>query len=212
MNIDIWEVIDAAKTKPFGYMPFYPSAGVGGHCIPVDPYYLSWKAREYDFFTRFIELAAEVNAGMPYHVVKLANDALGRHGKTLLGANVLVLGVAFKPNVDDARNSPAERIIELLLEHGAKVTYHDPFVPQFRVGDDVFHRESTTLKAVPLTRQVVRASDVVVIVTPHRAVNYRLVVTNARAIVDSANATKGLGHTEKITRLGAPGRKGQANG
>jgi UDP-N-acetyl-D-glucosamine dehydrogenase len=211
MDIDIWEVIDAAKTKPFGYMPFYPSAGVGGHCIPVDPYYLSWKAREFDFFTRFIELAADINAGMPYHVIKLASDALSDAGKTLRRAKVLVLGVAFKPNVDDARNSPAERVIELLLERGARVRYHDPFVPEFHVGDDVFHRERVELKSVALTRDEIRKNDLVVIVTPHRQVNYRLVVTNARAVVDSANVTKGLGHTEKIVRLGAPGRKGKSN-
>ena len=212
MNIDIWEVIDAAKTKPFGYMPFYPGAGVGGHCIPVDPYYLSWKAREYDFFTRFIELAADINAGMPYHVVKLASDVLSDQGKTLKNAKVLVLGVAFKSNVDDARNSPAERVIELLLERGANVSYHDPFVPRFHVGDDVFHRESTTLESVRLTRQTLRACDVAVIVTAHRDVNYKLVVANAPAIVDSANVTKGLGRAEKIVRLGAPKQKRKSNG
>ena len=212
MDIDIWEVIDAAKTKPFGFMPFYPGAGVGGHCIPVDPYYLSWKARQFDFFTRFIELAADINQGMPYHVVKLINDALSDRGKTLRGARVLVLGVAFKPNVDDARNSPAERVIELLLERGAQVRYHDPYVPEFRIGGDVFHREPVTLKAVPLTRASVRASDVVVIVTAHRAINYRLVVANALTIVDSTNATKGLGHVEKIVRLGAPQRRGTRRG
>ncbi|MBI5303722.1 MAG: nucleotide sugar dehydrogenase [Chloroflexi bacterium] len=207
MDIDIWEVIDAAKTKPFGFMPFYPGAGVGGHCIPVDPYYLSWKAREYDFFTRFIELAADINAGMPYHVVKLVSDALSDRGKTLHGANVLVLGVAFKSNVDDARNSPAERVIEILLERGAKVNYHDPYVPEFHVGDDVFYRERVTLRSAPLTRQTLRASDVVVIVTAHRDVNYQLVVTHAPVLVDSANITKNLGHAEKITRLGAPPRR-----
>jgi UDP-N-acetyl-D-glucosamine dehydrogenase len=208
MNIDLWEVIDAAKTKPFGFMPFYPSAGVGGHCIPVDPYYLSWKAREYDFFTRFIELAADINQGMPYHVVKLISDALSARGKALKRARVLVLGVAFKPNVDDARNSPAERVIELLLEHGARVRYHDPFVPAFRVGNDVFHRARVTLKSAPLTREEIRRNDVVVIVTAHRErVNYRAVVAHAGLIVDTANATKGLGHAEKIVRLGAPQKR-----
>jgi UDP-N-acetyl-D-glucosamine dehydrogenase len=204
MNIDIWEVIEAAKTKPFGFMPFYPGAGVGGHCIPVDPYYLSWKAREYDFYTRFIELAADVNQGMPYHVVKLAHDALGRRSKSLRNARVLVLGVAFKPNVDDARNSPAERVIEVLLGDGARVQYHDPLVPKFHVGGDVFHRERVEFTSVPLTRAALRACDVAIIVTAHHSVNYRLVVANAPLIIDSANVTTGLGHAEKIARVGAP--------
>lgn len=204
MGIDIWEVIEAAKTKPFGFMPFYPGAGVGGHCIPVDPYYLSWKAREYDFYTKFIELAAETNQGMPFHVIKITEELLNQKRKALQGARVLVLGVAFKRDVDDARNSPAERVIELLFDHGARVSYHDPYVPEFHVGDDVFHREKTALKSVPLTRDALRQSDIVVIVTAHRRVNYRLVVANAPLIVDTANATKGLGHAEKIARIGAP--------
>ena len=128
MGIDFWEVIEAAKTKPFGFMPFYPGPGVGGHCIPVDPYYLFWKAREYDFYTKFIELAAEVNEAMPYHVVDLVAEGLSQAGRPLKGADVLVLGVAFKPDVDDARNSPAKRVIELLLRRGARVTYHDPYL------------------------------------------------------------------------------------
>ncbi len=140
MDIDLWEVIEAAKTKPFGFMPFYPGPGVGGHCIPVDPYYLSWKAREYDFYTKFIELAAEVNQAMPYHVVDLVAQALSQQGKPLDGARVLILGVAFKRDIDDARNSPAERIIELLLKRGAEVSYSDPYVPRYRVGRDVFYR------------------------------------------------------------------------
>ncbi len=212
MRIDFWEVIEAAKTKPFGFMPFYPSAGVGGHCIPVDPYYLSWKAREYDFYTKFIELAAEINQGMPFHVVKLTDDLLNRRGKALKGARVLVLGVAFKPNVDDARNSPAERVIEVLLERGARVRYHDPYVPTFRVGGDVFHREQTTLKSVALTRDALRRSDIVVIVTAHQKVNYRLVVAHAPLVADSANATHGLGHAEKIARVGAPLNPGDKHG
>ncbi len=212
MRIDFWEVIEAAKTKPFGFMPFYPSAGVGGHCIPVDPYYLSWKAREYDFYTKFIELAAEINQDMPFHVVELTDDLLNRRGKALKGARVLVLGVAFKRDVDDARNSPAERVIEVLLERGARVSYHDPYVPTFRVGGDVFHREQTTLKSIALTRDTLRRSDVVVIVTAHQKVNYRLVVAHAPLVVDSANATRGLGHAEKIARVGAPLNHGGKHG
>ncbi len=204
MGIDIWEVIEAAKTKPFGFMPFYPGAGVGGHCIPVDPYYLSWKAREYDFFTRGIELAAEINEGMPFHVVKLVSDALSRACKPLNGAKVLVLGVAFKPNVDDARNSPAERVIELLLEGGAQVQYHDPYVPKFRVGDNVFCHDCIELHSVPLTPEVVRASDIVVVVTAHRDIDYSMVVAKAPLVVDSTNATRKVEHTDNVVRLGAP--------
>ncbi len=204
MGIDFWEVINAAKTKPFGFMPFYPGAGVGGHCIPVDPYYLSWKAREFDFYTRFIELAADINQQMPYHVVKLVGDALGRACKSLNGAKLIVLGVAFKRDVDDARNSPAERVIELLLEYGAQVQYHDPHVSHFTVGGDALHRESLRLESIPLSRETLNASDAVVIVTPHRAIDYRMVVTHAPLVVDTSNATAGLGFTEKIVRLGAP--------
>ena len=204
MGIDIWEVIEAAKTKPFGFMPFYPGAGVGGHCIPVDPYYLSWKAREYDFYTKFIELAAETNQGMPFHVIKLTEELLNQKHNSLKGARVFVLGVAFKRNVDDARNSPAERVIELLLGHGARVSYHDPYVPEFHVGGDVFLREKTILKSIPLTRAELAQSDIVVIVTAHGKVNYRLVVAHAPLIVDTANVTKGLGGAEKIARVGAP--------
>lgn len=204
MNIDIWEVIEAAKTKPFGYMPFYPSAGVGGHCIPVDPYYLSWKAREYDFYTKFIELAAEVNQSMPFHVVNLIGEALNHSGKSLDGANVLVLGVAFKRDIDDARNSPAERVIELLLSRRANVSYHDPYVPRFHIGDSVFHRQGLMLEGVPLTPETVRAADVVVIVTGHRSVDYNMVLANARRVVDTTSVTREMSHDGKVVRLGAP--------
>ncbi len=205
MGIDFWEVIDAAKTKPFGFMPFYPGAGVGGHCIPVDPYYLSWKAREYDFFTRFIELAADINEGMPFHVVKLVNDGLSRACKSLNGAKLLVLGVAFKWDVDDARNSPAERVIELLLKAGAQVRYHDPYVPTFHVGENVFYPERVQLDSVPLTPEVLRESDAVVIVTAHRQrVDYEMVVAHAPLVVDSANVTARLPHAQHVIRLGAP--------
>ncbi len=204
MGIDFWEVIAAARTKPFGFMPFYPGAGVGGHCIPVDPYYLSWKAREYDFYTKFIELAAEVNQAMPYHVVDLLCQALSAHGRGLQGAWVLVLGVAFKPNVEDPRNSPAERVIELLLGRGAQVRYHDPHVPRFRVGGDVFYRPSVTLESVPLSDEELAAADAVLIVTGHRAVDYARVVERARLVVDCCNATGALPRDEKVVRLGAP--------
>jgi UDP-N-acetyl-D-glucosamine dehydrogenase len=204
MDIDIWEVIEAAKTKPFGFMPFYPGAGVGGHCIPVDPYYLSWKAREYDFYTKFIELAAEVNQSMPFHVVSLITEAVNRDRKSLEGANVLVLGVAFKRDIDDARNSPAERVIELLLARRAVVTYHDPYVPHFHIGDSVFHRPVRSLDSVALTPEVVRAADLVVIVTGHRMVDYGMVLENAHRIVDTTSVTAGMHKNGNVIRLGAP--------
>ena len=204
MGIDLWEVIEAAKTKPFGFMPFYPSAGVGGHCIPVDPYYLSWKARQYDFYTKFIELAAEVNQAMPYHTVDLATQALSREGKPLHGAQILILGVAFKPNIDDARNSPAERVIELLLTRGAEVSYHDPYVPGYRVGRDVFYPEERRLESMPLTAEALAAADCVIIVTGHKAVDYALVVQHARLVLDTCNATRGLDGPARVVRIGAP--------
>ena len=213
MGIDFWEVIEAAKTKPFGFAPFYPGAGVGGHCIPVDPYYLSWKAREYDYYTEFIELAGEVNQGMPYHVVDLVSQALSRHGKPLHGARVLVLGVAFKPDIDDARNSPAERVIELLLGRGACVRYHDPYVPRFHVGDDVFRREGLVLDSVPLVEAEIAAADCVVIVTGHHGLDYEQVAGHADLVVDACNATAALLDQQnpsaaelrrKVVRLGAP--------
>jgi UDP-N-acetyl-D-glucosamine dehydrogenase len=205
MGIDFWEVIEAAKTKPFGFMPFTPGPGVGGHCIPVDPYYLSWKAREYDYYAEFIELAGEVNQAMPYHVVDLVSQALSMHRKPLRDARVLILGVAFKPDIDDARNSPAERVIELLLSRGAAVRYHDPYVPRFQVGNDVFHRETIVLESAPLTDEELAAADCVVIVTDHRSQDYERVVEQAALIVDTRNATVAVAdHREKIVRLGAP--------
>ncbi len=204
MRIDIWEVIEAAETKPFGFMPFYPGPGVGGHCIPVDPYYLSWKAREYDFYTKFIELAAEVNQAMPYHLVDLVAQALGREGKPLAGSRILILGVAFKKDIDDARNSPAERIIELLLGRGALVDYSDPYVPRYRVGRDVFYREERWLEGVEVSAERLTAADCVVIVAGHQAFDYGQIVQHAKLVVDSVNVTKGLVGGASVIRLGAP--------
>lgn len=212
MGIDIWEVIEAAKTKPFGFMPFYPGAGVGGHCIPVDPYYLSWKAREYDFYTKFIELAAEVNQSMPFHVINLVNNALNSSGKSLAKANVLVLGVAFKRDIDDARNSPAERVIELLLAREAEVRYYDPYVPHFHVGESVFFPSRKELDSVTLTASEIAAADVVVIVTGHRLVDYELVGDHAKLIVDTTNATAGLTRRTNLVRLGATIRAQSSEG
>jgi len=205
MGIDFWEVIEAASTKPFGFMPFYPGPGVGGHCIPVDPYYLSWKAREYDFYTKFIELAAEVNQDMPYHVVEKVSAALSDRGKALRGARVLVLGVAFKRDVDDARNSPAERIIELLLDRGAQVQYNDPYVPRYHVGRDVFWREEVELESIPLTAETLASSDVVLVIAGHTVYDYNWIVTQAPLVVDTVNATQGVpGRDAKVVRIGAP--------
>ena len=204
MDIDIWEVIDAAKTKPFGFMPFRPGPGVGGHCIPIDPYYLLWKAREYDFYTRFIELAAETNEAMPYHVVDLVGKALGSTGKPLEGSRVLVLGVAFKPGIGDARNSPAERVIELLMGREARVSYHDPFVAEFPVGGNVFYRKSQILRSQPLTEEVLTGADVAVIVTGHSSVDYAQILDHVGIVVDTCNATHNLVGQATVVKLGAP--------
>lgn len=205
MGIDIWEVIEAASTKPFGFMPFYPGAGVGGHCIPVDPYYLSWKAREYDFYTKFIELAAEVNQAMPYRLVSRVSEALNRQDKTIRGARVLILGVAFKPDIEDARNSPAQRVIELLLERGAVVQYNDPYVPRFHVGNDVFHHGDVTLESVELEAGILATSDCVVITTGHSCYDYDWIVSQSSLVVDAVNATRqARDGRDKVVRIGAP--------
>jgi UDP-N-acetyl-D-glucosamine dehydrogenase len=194
-------------------MPFYPGPGVGGHCIPVDPYYLSWKAREYDYNTEFIELAGEVNRAMPYHVVDLVSQALSLCGRALHGAQLLVLGVAFKPNIDDARNSPAQRVIELLLSRGATVRYHDPYIAHFDVGDNVFRREALALSSVELTAGELAAADGVVIVTGHRNVDYAQVLQQATLVVDTCDACAAVlrqsgplaaAWRQKVVRLGAP--------
>jgi UDP-N-acetyl-D-glucosamine dehydrogenase len=205
MNIDIWEVIQAASTKPFGFMTFYPGPGVGGHCVPVDPYYLFWKSREYDFYPRFIELAAELNQGMPYHVVSKISEALNSRGKTLQQAKVLILGVSFKPDVDDARNAPAQRVIELLLSRGANVSYNDPHIDRFAVGKDVFYPDEQTLTSAPLTDELLRGQDCVVIVAGHRDYDYQSIVDLAPVVVDTMNATRGVkGSAGKIFKVGAP--------
>ena len=212
MDIDIWEVIDAAKTKPFGYMPFTPGPGVGGHCIPIDPYYLLWKAREYDFYTRFIELAAETNEAMPYHVVDLVVKALSGVGKPLQGARVLMLGVAFKPDISDARNTPAQRVIELLLSRGAEVAYHDPFVPNFRVGGNVFHKAPSTMASLPLDAEVLTSQDIVVIVTGHHTLDYQQILDHAALVVDSCNATRNMRGKACVVKLGAPAHDQESEG
>lgn len=205
MGIDFWEVIDAASTKPFGFMPFYPGPGVGGHCIPVDPYYLSWKAREFDFYTKFIELAAEVNQSMPYHVVERIGQALSARDKPLNGARVLILGVAFKRDIDDARNSPAERLIELLLGAGAQVIYNDPYVPHYSVGGDVFYRRKVQMTSQELTAERLVEQDAVVIVAGHHTYDYTWIVEHAGLVIDTVYATRSVAAgRDKIVRIGAP--------
>ena len=186
MHLDVFEVIDAAATKPFGYMPFYPGPGLGGHCIPIDPLYLTWKAREFEFATRFIELAGEINTAMPEHVVRRMQDALNHRGKALKGAHVLVLGVAYKPDVDDVRESPAVTIIELLEAKGANVSYHDPHVPKL----PRMRSHRLQLASVPLTDEELARADCTLIVTHHRAVDYERVVAGTRLVVDTRNATR----------------------
>jgi UDP-N-acetyl-D-glucosamine dehydrogenase len=186
IGIDIWEVIDAASTKPFGFQPFYPGPGLGGHCIPVDPFYLSWKAKQWDFPTRFIELAGEINVSMPYHVVSTISAALNRARKPLNGSRVMILGVSYKKDVDDLRESPSLTIIELLKQHGAAVSYHDPYFP-------------TLLRGRHYDLQMERASldaigdyDCVAIITDHSDYNYAAIVRDAQLVVDTRNATRGI--------------------
>ncbi len=193
MNLNIWEVIDAASTKPFGFHPFYPGPGLGGHCIPIDPYYLSWKAKEWDFQTRFIELAGEINTSMPYHVVASMASAMNKRKKTLNGASVLVLGVAYKRDIDDLRESPALTIIELLQNEGAKVQYNDPYIPAVGKG----RKYDLHMKSVPLDN--LESYDCVLIVTDHSTYNYAGIVDKSQLVVDTRNATKGL-TSPKIVR------------
>ncbi|MER3427201.1 MAG: UDP-N-acetyl-D-glucosamine dehydrogenase [Pyrinomonas sp.] len=191
LGIDTWEVIRAAATKPFGFMPFYPGPGIGGHCIPLDPHYLSWKARQHGFESRFISLAEEVNSRMPEHVVQLVIDGLNDDRKALKGARILLLGVAYKKDVDDVRESPALSIIDRLRAKGAEVRYHDPHVEEVRFDDAHTQAGGDPLRSVALTSEELAAADCVVIVTDHSKVDYKMVVENARLIVDTRNALNG---------------------
>lgn len=193
MGIDIWEVIDAASTKPFGFHPFYPGPGLGGHCIPVDPFYLSWKAKEWDFRTRFIELAGEINVNMPYHVLASVGSALNSQKKSLNGSRVLVLGVAYKKDIDDLRESPSLTIIELLQKEGAQVSYNDPYFPTVGRG----RKYDLQMKCAPLAD--LGNYDCVLIVTDHSDYDYRKIVEESQLVVDSRNATRGI-DSPKIVR------------
>jgi UDP-N-acetyl-D-glucosamine dehydrogenase len=190
MDIDVWEVINAAKTKPFGFMAFYPGPGLGGHCIPIDPFYLTWKAREYGQNTRFIELAGEVNTAMPEFVVRRVSDALNARQKPVKGSRVLILGLAYKANVDDDRESPSYHLLDLLKRHGAHVDYYDPHVPVIRPTREHPHWAGT--KSVEWKKEIIGSFDMVLISTAHRAVNYQQLADWAQGIVDTRNAMAGL--------------------
>ena len=189
LKLDTWEVIDAAATKPFGFMPFYPGPGLGGHCVPVDPHYLSWKLKSLNFYARFIELAGEINSKMPEFLVSKIDAALNERKKSIKGSKILVLGVAYKSDVSDTRESPALDVMRLLKERGGKVVYNDPYVPQVE-----------GLKSIPLTRSSLRNADCVVITTAHSDYDYKEIVENAKLVIDSRNATKGI-KSKKIIKL-----------
>jgi UDP-N-acetyl-D-glucosamine dehydrogenase len=191
MGIDVWEVINAAKTKPFGFMPFYPGPGLGGHCIPIDPFYLTWKAREYGQNTRFIELAGEVNTSMPAYVVHRVADALNERQKAIKGSSILVLGLAYKPNVDDERESPSYVLMEMLKARGANVAYYDPYVPVIKPTREHAHWAGT--RSVAWNKETITAFDVVLVATNHACVNYQELANWTSCIVDTRNAMGGIG-------------------
>jgi len=193
MGVDIWEVIDAAATKPFGFQAFYPGPGLGGHCIPVDPFYLSWKAKQWDFATRFIELAGEINTMMPYHVIASVAAALNERRKALNGSRILVLGIAYKKDLDDLRESPALTIIELLQNAGAEVSYHDPYIPFVGTG------RKYDLQMHCATLENLGQYDCVLIVTDHSDYDYARIVQESQLLVDTRNATRGI-TAENIVR------------
>ncbi len=203
MRIDLWEVIAAAATKPYGFLPFYPGPGPGGHCIPVDPYYLAWKAREFDFHTKFIELAAETNLEMPFFTAERVRRLLNRDGRSLQGALVLVLGAAFKKDIDDARNSAAIRVMEILHNEGARIEYHDPFVPSLQLKASLFQDGGgcIRLESMPLEAERIAAADCVAILVAHSKVDYSLVLQHARRVFDAVNATRGEQGQARVERL-----------
>jgi UDP-N-acetyl-D-glucosamine dehydrogenase len=184
MDIDVWEVIEAAKTKPFGFQAFYPGPGLGGHCIPVDPFYLTWKAREYDVNTKFIELAGEINAYQPYYVVEKSTDALNIHGKFLSGSRVLILGVAYKKNVDDMRESPSLKLMEIYESKGALVDYSDPFIIKL----PMTRKYNYEKESVKISGDTINSYDLIVLSTDHDSFDYNLISENAKLIIDTRNA------------------------
>ena len=188
MGIDIWEVIDAAKTKPFGFMPFYPGPGLGGHCIPIDPFYLTWKAHEYDSQTRFIEIAGEINTSMPLYVIQELMNVLNEQGKALKNSSVLVIGLAYKKDVDDMRESPALKLLELLISKGARPDYHDPNIP--RIQKTRQYPNLVGMESVDLTPETIGRYDAILIATDHTTIDYEKLVANAQLVLDTRNATK----------------------
>lgn len=185
MDIDIWEVIEAAKTKPFGYMPFYPGPGLGGHCIPIDPFYLTWKAREYGLTARFIELAGEVNSAMPEYVINRVAEALNSHGKPVKGSRVLLIGLAYKANVDDDRESPSYILMDKLKRACADVAYYDPHVPEIRPTRE--HLEWASTRSVEWNQETIAGFDIILIATAHEKINYEELGDWAQCIVDTRN-------------------------
>jgi UDP-N-acetyl-D-glucosamine dehydrogenase len=196
MGIDIWEVIEAAKTKPFGFQAFYPGPGLGGHCIPIDPFYLTWKARAYDFHTKFIELAGEINTNMPYYVVEKVVDALNNKGKSINSSTILILGLAYKKDVDDTRESPSLKLIELLMQRGAQVAYSDPHIPVTRK----MRMFDLKMSSVPLSEETLRKYDCVVIATDHSCYDYKLIAENASLVIDTRNAINGIGKNGNVVK------------
>jgi UDP-N-acetyl-D-glucosamine dehydrogenase len=189
MGLDVFEVIEAARTKPFGFQAFYPGPGLGGHCIPIDPFYLTWKAREYDFSTRFIELAGDINTSMPYFVVQRVIKALSDHNQALKGTKILILGIAYKKDVDDLRESPALKVMDLLKQEGAEVSYNDPHIPRCA---GMRHYPHFDLASTPLDENVLHEFDLVLLVTDHSAYDYAWLASQALLIVDTRNAFKGI--------------------
>lgn len=194
LGVSVWEVIDAAASKPFGFMPFYPGPGLGGHCIPIDPLYLSWKLKTLNYTARFIELASEINTSMPHYVVTKVTDALNDVSKSVRGARIVVLGIAYKRDIDDVRESPALDVIELLRERGAQVVYHDPYVPSVRMSDGVMTSDA-------YSTELLENADCVVIVTDHRAFDWQHVVDHSRIVVDTRNATKSVSGRARVLGL-----------
>ncbi len=194
LGVDVWEIIEAAKTKPFGFMPFYPGPGLGGHCIPIDPLYLSWKMRKLNYHARFIDLADQVNSSMPRYVVDRIIDLVNKRRIPINGAKILALGVAYKPDIDDDRESPALPIIEMLAGHGADVSYNDPYIPKLEYN-------GISLASIPMTPEFLKEQDLVVIITDHSNYDWRQIVENSRLVLDTRNGLGGVAQSDKVIRL-----------
>jgi len=208
MEIDIWEVISAASTKPYGFMPFYPGPGVGGHCISIDPFYLSWKAKEYDFDVRFIELAGEINDSMPKYIVQFVMEALNKQKKPVNGSKILVIGVAYKPNIADPRESPALKIIPLLEELGGEVEFYDPYIPEIKI-ENSKTKEVKYIKSCVLDENKIKNADCILIITDHDSIDYEMIFKNAKLIVDTRNALRkrGIKVDDRVNILGVTNDK-----